>query len=625
MDTKYWLNIGITLSCMVVVCITTSLAYFVANITHNNVNETRFEAASIGSINYNGTLTFTEQEVYPGMKAIQTFTIEKGSQEGTGIYEIDLASTVPEVFKSDIEITLYKTTTPEENNVERVEGELTQTAEGFIKEDQITINGTPEIVYGPEVLTESEQIILEQADFDTSTLAKTTYYLVYNYKNNGNQNAQQGQTFSGKVTVRLITSKTSSIVDQIIIQVDTTGKCPTVNEDGTVVVNGKASTDGYVCTAPDDYGTSYYFRGNVENNWVKFANSYWRIIRINGDNTIRMIYAGDASVIDALENKEEVLKNGYNDEDTGYTQIGTSAFNSSRDDNAYVGYMYGNQEEIVEGDYNTARIIHRATDTIYYAQEYTYDEETDRFTLKDPVALLGTEVTEDYVGWYTMGNSRSTYSRSSVYKVTSVTPSDGSSSASIKFHYVAYGTTSKEKAQENINDSTIKNAIDSWYESHIKGTEYESYIADTLFCNDRSFNESNTGTGFGLSRTYYRAYGGNMTLKCSQQNDRFTVEEETIGNGDLTYSVALITSDEVYLAGGYSSSNSSYYLYTGNDYWTFSPFYFYGDDTRVRSVDNYGSTNYFSVDSFFGVRPVINLKAGSLKTGSGTALDPYTV
>ena len=42
MDTKHWLNIGITLSCMVVVCITTSLAYFVANITHNNVNETRF-------------------------------------------------------------------------------------------------------------------------------------------------------------------------------------------------------------------------------------------------------------------------------------------------------------------------------------------------------------------------------------------------------------------------------------------------------------------------------------------------------------------------------------------------------------------------------------------------------
>ena len=268
MDTKHWLNIGITLSCMVVVCITTSLAYFAANITHNNVNETRFEAASIGSINYNGTLTFTENEVYPGMKAIQTFTIEKGSQEGTGIYEIDLASTVPEMFGSDIEITLYKTTTPEENNVERVEGELTQTAEGFIKEDQITINGTPEIVYGPEVLTESEQIILEQKEFDTSTLERTTYYLVYNYKNNGDQNAQQGQTFSGKVTVRLISelneNEEQTAVDYILSLVDT--------------------SDELVDDETEDHNIRY--TGANPNNYVSFNNELWRIIGVfnNIDN-----------------------------------------------------------------------------------------------------------------------------------------------------------------------------------------------------------------------------------------------------------------------------------------------------------------------------------------------------
>ena len=88
----------------------------------------------------------------------------------------------------------------------------------------------------------------------------------------------------------------------------------------------------------------HYYRGNVDNNWVKFAGFYWRILRVNGDGSIRMIYAGDADIIDALPNKEEVLKNGYNDKDTDYTQIGTSANNSSYDDNAYVGYMYGTTE-----------------------------------------------------------------------------------------------------------------------------------------------------------------------------------------------------------------------------------------------------------------------------------------
>ena len=107
-----------------------------------------------------------------------------------------------------------------------------------------------------------------------------------------------------------------------------TGPCPKVNEDGTVNVTSEEETNGYICSAPDNYGTSYYYRGNVDNNYVKFAGFYWRILRVNGDRSIRMIYAGDADVIDALDNKEEVLANGYDDEDTGYTQIGESAYNS---------------------------------------------------------------------------------------------------------------------------------------------------------------------------------------------------------------------------------------------------------------------------------------------------------
>ena len=77
-----------------------------------------------------------------------------------------------------------------------------------------------------------------------------------------------------------------------------------------------------IYAAEDDLGTSYYFRGNVTNNYVKFANKYWRIIRINGDGTIRMIYAGTSAHANDMS-------------------IGTSAFNSSFNDNTYVGYMYG--------------------------------------------------------------------------------------------------------------------------------------------------------------------------------------------------------------------------------------------------------------------------------------------
>ena len=204
MKTKLWVSIGIIVGCLALVSLTTSYAYLTASITKENQNNTGLQSTRIGSISYNGQLTFNETEVYPGMKAVQTFTIEKGTQEGPGTYEIDLASVLPDVFGTDIEITLYKTTDEVANNVVREEGELVQTSEGFTKEDQINITGSPEIVYGPTALTNNSQIVLEQTDFETDTLAKTTYYLVYDYKNNENQNSQQGQTFSGTVTVRLI-------------------------------------------------------------------------------------------------------------------------------------------------------------------------------------------------------------------------------------------------------------------------------------------------------------------------------------------------------------------------------------------------------------------------------------
>ena len=439
-----------------------------------------------------------------------------------------------------------------------------------------------------------------------------------------------------------------SINCNIIAQVDDTGACPEVTGEGNVLVIGAESTNGYVCSAPDDYGTSYYFRGNVENNWVKFAGYYWRILRINGDGSIRMIYAGDANVIDALENKAEVLKNGYNDADTNYTQIGESSYNYywKKDnvqetvnsyvyrDNAGVGYMYGNRDGIVEGSTQASTNTHRATATKYYAKEYGYNAVTDRFTLKDPVALLGTEITEDYVGWYTMNSSSSGTSDSYVQKVRTVTPSDGSSDAKIVYSYVTYGTTSKEKTQTNINDSTIKEYIDEWYESHIKDTEYEQYLADTLFCNDRSISYTTpsgySNLGYGTEQTAYRWYGYSssrgVTLNCAQQNDRFTVEDSSIGNGDLTYPIGLLTTDEVYLAGGHSANNYKYYLYTGNYYWTLSPYDFngYTADEGIVFPSGNALTSH-SVNNYIGVRPVLNLKSGSLKSGLGTANDPYQV
>ena len=74
----------------------------------------------------------------------------------------------------------------------------------------------------------------------------------------------------------------------------------------------------------DDDGISYYYRGSVNNNYVKYAGAYWRIIRINGDGSVRLLYAGTTA---------NASGSGLN--------IKSAAFNSKRDNPAYNGYMYG--------------------------------------------------------------------------------------------------------------------------------------------------------------------------------------------------------------------------------------------------------------------------------------------
>ena len=437
----------------------------------------------------------------------------------------------------------------------------------------------------------------------------------------------QNKVFKSKVVVDAVATQTA--MDKIIASVDTTGKCPTINSDGTVNVTSAEATDGYVCSATDAYGTSYYYRGNVTNNYVKFADKYWRIIRINGDGTVRVIYDGTSA--------------HTNGESSTDRQIGTSAFNYywKKDnvqeatnspvyaDNACVGYMYGNRDAIVEATSSSSSTSFTNTNTYYIAKEYNHDATTDRFTLKDPIAVLGSAMTSDYVGYYTFGSTSTTSSNSYVYKIFGVTAGD--SSASVKYGYVRYGTSSKEVAQTNTNDSTIKTYLDNWYQTNISGTENEQYLADNIFCNDRSFSSNNSGTGAGVSITDYRwsyfassSYNNKMMLTCPQQNDAFTVSDTTNGNGALTYPIGLITTDEAVLAGGWNTSNNGYYLYSGSFYWASSPSDFRGWYAYVRGVSNGGHAGGgVSANSTVGVRPVINLKAEVLAQGSGTAADPY--
>ena len=98
--------------------------------------------------------------------------------------------------------------------------------------------------------------------------------------------------------------------------------------------------EALLASAEDDYGTSYYFRGAVTNNYVKFANKCWRIVRVGGDGSIKLILHNDnttgaANPCDAANNSASAAFARY----SGTTY--TSTFNNNYSDNAYVGFKYG--------------------------------------------------------------------------------------------------------------------------------------------------------------------------------------------------------------------------------------------------------------------------------------------
>ena len=256
-------------------------------------------------------------------------------------------------------------------------------------------------------------------------------------------------------------------------------------------------------------GTTYYYTGNP-NNWVQFAGFWWRIIRINGNGSIRIIYQGT------------------NANETGTrTQIQTSAFNFYYNNKVYAGLVYA-----------------------LYQQH-------------------------------------------------------------------GYGT-----------DSSIMSNLNTWYnnsiESERRNLHYEQYIDTGIgFCSDRDVAK---GSNWGSSKFYYAAYdrrNGGASLQCNNE-DILSKDNRRLQNP-----IGLVTSDEVVLTGiSENIANVGSYLYTGQSYWTMTPSFFSTTSGAAFVFHVYSDGNLrgnFGVDSSFGVRPVINIRADVQLTGLGTTSDPFKV
>ena len=374
---------------------------------------------------------------------------------------------------------------------------------------------------------------------------------------------------------------------------------------GTPDFSKTATTDEGLFAADDDDGASYYYRGAVKNNYVSFAGFTWRIIRRNGDGSIRLIYSGK------------------NTSDTGTAvTIGNSQYNNKYWDPAYVGYKYNEKFSLHENNGTTGYNWFTNTQKYNFGTGYSFDESTKKFTLTGDIKQLTWKDNHDEIVKNNLYSCLNT-SCNVVYKVTGY-----QNETTMIVQPISYSSDSYADAVTNTNNSSIKTTLDTWYKNNM--TAYTSYLADTTFCNDRSVT---SGSGYlPTPTTYYGAFNRlynrrTPSIKCAQDNDKFTLTNES---AKFDYPVSLITADEASMAGGVVGvANSNYYLYNGQYTWTLSPSYFESNYSLayVWSVDPSGSLYpWHNVTASLGARPVINLKADTqIIKGDGTSLNPYVV
>ena len=179
-------------------------------------------------------------------------------------------------------------------------------------------------------------IELGSGHFVKANNAKHTYELkIYYPKKATSQNANQGAAFSAHVEITSAKAPTVKTLAQTILAKNEV-KAP-ITTPGAAI---STASEALLASAEDDYGTSYYFRGAVKNNYVEFANKCWRIVRVGGDGSVKLILHNDnptgvANPCDAANNSASAAFARY----SGTTY--KSAFNTNSNDNAYVGFKYG--------------------------------------------------------------------------------------------------------------------------------------------------------------------------------------------------------------------------------------------------------------------------------------------
>ena len=333
------IDLGVVVTTLIIVTISCSLAFFAARVV-GEPKDINLVAKNV-AITFNDTSIIANGVVSPGWNTTKTFTITNNSKEE---------------YKYNISIKDLINTFVTEGYLQY---KITSTNNGYNMTEFKDI---------PKSSAPKDTILAYSVSIPVGVTQSYTIEFKYTNDESVDQSEDMGKVLKGTLFITEGTEPT--LLSQLLADKSTV---LTRTDFSSVLTTNNTKT---LYTSTENGTTVYYFAGNATDNWVKFGSVssdivrgygtsefdgmyedyntmeecksgtlmpqshtydlnqnctylqhsgdsiYWRIIRTNSDGGVRLLYHGTSTT----------AENAF---------IGTSKFNSSSDNIAYVSYMYG--------------------------------------------------------------------------------------------------------------------------------------------------------------------------------------------------------------------------------------------------------------------------------------------
>ena len=387
-----------------------------------------------------------------------------------------------------------------------------------------------------------------------------------------NQYALSGKSFTGKIYVENVncSSEDGTTVKKgyETILANNGGKTAIEAKAAPSFASTETGNKG-MYSYTEGTGKTYYYRGTVDNNWVKY---------------------GKFKV-------DQIVYRGFSDE-------------NSTDTSDTYNYDYIDYPTLAECQTGVHSNIHGSSYN-YKCKEVTYANKGDDMYWRIIRVDKDNKIRMIYAG-------SKAPSENAKVAITGANTNMGFTAYNNDYDHAEYvGFQYTVGSQRGTTNSTIKTYLDNWYTKYFNENIGTSRFVKTTFCNDRNTSSTWASSGSNIIYAPYTRLSANTTTPTFECNTADMV----------TNDLGLITADEIVLAGGkLGTDNSAFYLNNNMPYWAGTPNVFNDGRSIVFELGPVGGLNAgIVIYRYIAARGVVSLSSESKLLGSGTYNDVYTV